>query len=309
MPFTRTLILGTGLIGASLGSALRARRLCTDVIGWDRDAAQLETALRVGALDRVASDPVEAARASDIVVLAVPVLAILEWMERLSPALAPHQLVTDVGSTKREIADRAAVLFGRAENALFLPGHPMAGKESGGAALADPHLFEGAAWLFTPVNRTACPNLPALEASAVWRKWVTDLGCRVIDFDPVRHDVLCAWVSHLPQMVSTALASLMDDELSGFTELNSIGGRALKEMTRLGASPFSMWGDIAHTNSEPLANALLALEQRIAQLRENLRTPDLRNEFARANHFRSQLYGATAEDPSGLGDRPLRTLE
>jgi prephenate dehydrogenase len=111
----------------------------------------------------------------------------------------------------------------------------------------------------------------------------------VLDLEPERHDVLCAWVSHLPQFLSTALTALLQDEFTAKDEVLPIGGRALREMTRLGASPYSMWRDVAHTNTDAIAAALLALEQRLTHLRENLKTPELRDEFERANRFRMQF--------------------
>ncbi len=114
------------------------------------------------------------------------------------------------------------------------------------------------------------------------------MGARTIDLDPARHDELVAWVSHLPQFAATALSALLEEEVGDAPELKDVGGRALREMTRLGASPFSMWRDIAHTNTEAVENALLALEQRLAHIRENLRTPELRDEFERANRFRRE---------------------
>ena len=145
----------------------------------------------------------------------------------------------------------------------MLPGHPMAGKEAGGAALADAGLFQGAMWLFTPMPRKKSGRI-----EREWREWVGRFGCRTMDLDAARHDQICAWVSHLPQMVSTAMAAMFAEEFQHVPELaaefESIGGRALKEMTRLGASPYSMWRDVAMTNTEPLAATLFALEQRLA---------------------------------------------
>ena len=112
------------------------------------------------------------------------------------------------------------------------------------------------------------------------------MGSRIIDIDPARHDEMVAWVSHLPQFMATALSALLEEEIGAAPELKDVGGRALREMTRLGASPFSMWRDIALTNTEPIERALLALEQRLAHIRENLRTPALRDEFKQANKFR-----------------------
>ena len=285
----RVLIVGTGLIGGSIGLALRAAAFSGEIVGTGPTAKTLETAQNLGAIDRWhARDAAGAAAAdADLIVLAGPVLSILDWMQRLAPALAPHQLVTDVGSTKVQIAELAAKLgYNQPGKARFLPGHPMAGKESGGAALAEAALFQNAMWLFTPLDESAHP----LEAE--WREWVAKFGARTMDLDPARHDEICAWVSHLPQMLSTALAALLEETFSSDParrdEIAAIGGRALRETTRLGASPYSMWRDIALSNTEPIAATLEALEQRLAHLRENLRAPGLKEEFRLANQFRSR---------------------
>jgi prephenate dehydrogenase len=304
-------ILGTGLIGASIGLALRAHGFSGRITGWDRDPKELQTALASGAIDRMADAPLAAAQTSDLIVLATPVFGILDWMEQLAPLLQPGQLVTDVGSTKQRICERATTLFNHKTAAAFLAGHPMAGKEVYGAAHAEAQLFRGAVWLFSCApEKTNGPDMGASlqverrveeqivegrieKLSQEWRTWVQRFGCRVVDVDPVRHDELCAWASHLPQMVGTALAALLEDEFGSTEdlrdELRDVGGRALREMTRLGASPFSMWRDVAQSNSERIAAALLALEQRLALLRENLKQPELRTEFERANRFRQHF--------------------
>lgn len=274
-------IVGTGLIGASTGLALRRARFAGEILGFDAQAAELEAAQSAGAIDRPA-DLSEACR-SDVILLAVPVLAILDWTARIASRTGPHQLVTDVGSTKAAIAAQAARLRGDGASVQILPGHPMAGKESGGAALADATLFDGAMWLFTPIHEETA-------LTAEWRAWVRKFGARTMDLDAARHDQICAWVSHLPQMVATAMSAMFEDEFAHAPELaadfQAIGGRGLREMTRLGASPYSMWRDVAHTNTQPLAATLFALEQRLAHLRENLKTPALREEFDKANAFR-----------------------
>ena len=384
----RISIFGTGLLGGSVGLALRAAGYKGSIVGVNRGPEQARIALEMGAIDSIAADPLEAARQSQVVVLAVPVYATLDWMERLAGVLGPGQLVTDVGSTKRMISEAAARLYNTPERAGFLPGHPMAGKERSGAALASADLFQGTVWLFTPwpVSRAsseasaagaeapssicgisgpaeAVPLLqsralqsnpgriegnvsghdfePALsspkgaedaakasgalapgqdsatealkghdfsrgedatkdkgalapegaseaskELMSEWRKWVAAMGSRSLDLDPVRHDEMVAWVSHLPQFLATSLSSLLEEEIGEAPELKDVGGRALREMTRLGASPYSMWRDIALTNTAPVELALQKLEQRLALLRENLRTPILREEFDQANKFR-----------------------
>lgn len=279
MAIERITIIGTGLIGASIGMALGDAGFEGEIVGIDASGEELAIAESTGAIMRSARSPeahAEAIAASDVVVLAVPVLAILDWMGRIQPHVREAALVTDTGSTKAQIAARAQEILPN-----FLPGHPMAGKERGGAALAEATLFSGAPWIFTPLHETT-----PLEQE--WRNWVQKFGAHVIDLDPARHDRLCAWVSHLPQMVSTAMTALLEDEIGDDADLRAIGGRALREMTRLGASPFSMWRDIALTNDQPIGDTLLALEQRLQHIRENLRTPGLREEFGKANLFKSR---------------------
>ena len=285
----RVVIVGTGLIGASVGLALRRAGFDGTITGIDGSAEEGLAAVRVCAVDAAlvpGEAAMEACRRAEVIVLAVPVLGILDWISKLGPMLGPDQLVTDVGSTKRVICELAAGQFAEAGSARFLPGHPMAGKESGGAALAEASLFDGAMWLFTPLT-----NAPTL-LEAEWVTWVGRFGARTMVLEAARHDQICAWVSHLPQMVATAMSAMFQDEFEQVPELaaefEAIGGRALREMTRLGASPYSMWRDVAMTNTEPLAATLFALEQRLAHLRENLRTPGLREEFEKANAFRAK---------------------
>ncbi len=281
----RIAILGTGLLGTSVGLALRAAGFKGSIVGWNRSAEGANEALSMHAIDSIAPDAVEAARESQVVVLCVPIYSTLDYMEQLAGILGPGHLVTDVGSTKAQITAAAGRLFNAPDRAGFLPGHPMAGKERGGAALGDGNLFRGAVWLFTDDPAWERSPLSATLASS-WRGWVVAMGSKTIDLDAGRHDELLAWVSHLPQFTATALSSLLEDHVGDAPELKQVGGRALREMTRLGASPFSMWRDIAHTNTAAIEAALEALEQRIAHIRENLRTPELRDEFERANQFR-----------------------
>lgn len=281
----RIFIIGTGLIGASTGLALRGAGFSGRIDGWDSSQLEMAAAVQMGAIDgRAASreNALELVRLAHVVVLAVPVLAIKDWMQQLAPVLRPGQLLTDVGSTKLEIAELAETLYETESTADFLPGHPMAGKESGGALLAESGLFDGAMWLFTPAAR----EMTLIEKA--WRGWVGCFGSQTLDMDAARHDELCAWVSHLPQMLSTALAALLEERFGDAAEIAAIGGRALRETTRLGASPYSMWRDVALTNTVPVADTLLALEQRLQHVRENLRTPELRDEFALANRFRQR---------------------
>ena len=177
-----------------------------------------------------------------------------------------------MGSTKGQITAAAGRLFNTPERAAFLPGHPMAGKERGGASLGEASLFRGAVWLFTD-DPAWQRSARGAELASDWREWVAAIGSKAIDLDAERHDELVAWVSHLPQFTATALSSLLEDQVGDAPELKHVGGRALREMTRLGASPFSMWRDIAHTNTAAIEAALLALEQRLATFAKTCARP------------------------------------
>src|SRR5258708_6755537 len=134
MAIARILVIGTGLIGASVGRALRHHGFAGEIVGWDQSSAELKTALENGSIDRAAGDPLHAAWEADVVLLAVPVLAILDWMSKLAPVMRPSQLLTDTGSTKLEIVKLGRTLFDGTERAYILPGHPMAGGTGAGAA-------------------------------------------------------------------------------------------------------------------------------------------------------------------------------
>jgi len=281
MVFKQVTIVGTGLIGGSLGLALKKRRLAGRIVGSDR-APVLARAQDCGAIEAGTPNPADAVRGSDLVVLATPVISILDLIDRLGPTVPPCTLVTDVGSTKAEIARRAAKSFGRSAGQRFLAGHPMAGKEQAGVEHADADLFEGAAWLFTPLPRQ---NVHA-GLCGEFVHCVEKLGAKIATLDPSDHDHFCAWISHLPQMISTALAASLVDEFGEDAPLLEVGGRALRELTRISGSPYSMWRDIAITNRKNLGAAMQKLEQRLAHIRENLDTKQLADEFERAHRLR-----------------------
>ncbi len=273
-------IVGTGLIGGSLGLALRQQGFAGDLVGCDRPEV-LDAAVGRGAIDRGETDVRQAAQGCDIVVLATPVGGILSTFEKLAPTLPPGTLITDTGSTKVQLVERARMVFGEEAGIRVLPGHPMAGKEHSGIENADADLFRDAVWLITPIGA----DQPYTERQREYIELLESIGAKVVAMDPERHDRLCAWISHLPQMIATALASTLRDELGDDEAIKEIGGRALREMTRIAGSPYSMWRDIALTNSQNIDEALLRFEQQLAHLRENLRGPGLRELFENGNKF------------------------
>ena len=281
MSIRQITIVGTGLIGGSLALALKKYGFKGRIVGCDRSPV-LERARDKGAIDAGRTDPADAVRSSQVIVLAAPVIAIIDLIGRLGPTLPPKTLLTDVGSTKAEILARATKVFGKNTRQRFLAGHPMAGKESSGVESADPDLFQGAAWFLTP-----SPDQKIDEGlSGEFLLLLEKIGARIAILDAPAHDHFCAWASHLPQMISTALASSLVEEFGEDAPVLEAGGRALREMTRIAASSYSMWRDITLTNKKNLRNALLKLEQRLAHIRENLDTRELAMEFERAHHLR-----------------------
>jgi prephenate dehydrogenase len=275
-------IVGTGLIGGSFALALRKKKFAGTIVGCDRESA-LQRARQCGAIDKGYVEPVDAVRGSQVVLLATPVLAIVDLIGRLGPSLPASTLLTDVGSTKASVVEQAIKVFGKEAGRRFLAGHPMAGKEHSGVEYADPDLFQNAAWFLTP--------LPAQNLSqgmndgifAEFSGWIDQIGARIAILPADDHDRLCAWISHVPQMISTALAAALVDEFGEDAPLLPAGGRALREMTRISASPYSMWRDIAISNKKNIEDALFRVEQRLAHIRENLATGALADEFERAH--------------------------
>jgi len=281
MAIRQITIVGTGLIGGSLGLVLKKGGFRGKIVGCD-SASVLKRAKRARAIDVGLADPIEACLGSDVVVLATPVGSIIELIERLAQRISSSTLLTDVGSTKGEIVSRATKAFGKDAARRFLAGHPMAGKENSGVAFADADLFRGAVWFVTPLLGQKLKSGIIGE----YLKLVKKTGARIAELDAAEHDELCAWISHVPQMISTALAATLVEEYGEKAPLLESGGRALREMTRISASPYSMWRDIALTNKKSIRDALLKLEQRLAHIRENLDTRELAMEFERAHHLR-----------------------
>jgi prephenate dehydrogenase len=261
-------IVGTGLIGASFGLALRKAGFEGTITGVS-SAPAIAEAMAAGAIDRGAP-LAEAAGEADLIFLSQTIGRILDTLHHLDPLVRPGTLVTDAGSTKCEIVDVARQYLARCQ---FLGGHPMAGKEKRGASAADADLFRGRTWVLTPDE----PSELKTAAAAEFRAWLERIGARVFVLDADRHDQAVAWISHLPQLVSTALGATVPEE---WLPLSATG---LEDMTRLALSSYDLWRDIVTTNTDHIDRALAAYIQKLEHIRENLRTRQLQEEFTRAS--------------------------
>jgi prephenate dehydrogenase len=280
MAFQQITIVGVGLIGGSFGLAARKAGFQGRIVGCDRPEV-LARARQSLAIDCGEPDVAAASRGSDLIFLATPVGSIIDVLEQ-APIFPRDALITDAGSTKQAVVERARAVLGAGAVQRFLPGHPMAGKELSGIGHADADLFQDAVWLFTPLDGQDLNS----GAMADFLALVESMGARTAQVNVERHDRLCAWISHLPQMIATALGATLEDEFGDDPQLHAIGGRALREMTRIASSPYSMWRDIALTNTANIQEAILRLEQRLTYIRENLRTRALAEEFELAQRFR-----------------------
>jgi prephenate dehydrogenase len=275
-------IVGTGLIGASFGLALRQAGFGGPIVGVSSEAA-LAGAVAAGAVDRGAP-LAEAVAGADLIFLSQTIGRILDTVRRLDPLVRPGALVTDAGSTKCEIVDAARQSLARCQ---FLGGHPMAGKEKRGPAAAEAGLFRGRTWALTPDGG---PEELETPAARDFRGWLERIGARVLVLDSDEHDRIAALTSHLPQLASTALAAAIGARVRAPREI-SLAGPGLAGMTRLALSGYPLWRDILATNAGHIDRALAAYIQELEHIRENLRSRELEREFEMAAALATRARG------------------
>jgi prephenate dehydrogenase len=241
--FGRVAIIGVGLIGGSLGLALLERGLAREVTGAGSRRENLQLALEMGAINRIAASPAEAADSAELVVIATPVSATIPVLHEIKPFLAPGAVVTDVGSTKSAVVFEAEkILPGGGD---FLGGHPKVGCEQNGVRGADPYLFENAFYIITPTGGTRP------EDAARVREMALGVGARVIEMDPASHDLAVAAVSHLPHLLAAALVNTVAG-LPCSAQMLPLAAGGFRDVTRIAAGSPVMWRDIFKTNKRYL---------------------------------------------------------
>jgi prephenate dehydrogenase len=252
-------IVGVGLIGGSLALALRRAAAVSTIVAADRDREALERASALGVIDHAADSISEAARGADLVVIALPVRAVGGALHDVGLALEPHAVVTDVGSTKGEVV-RIARDELRQRFARFVPGHPIAGRETSGVEAATADLYRGARVVLTPQ-----PETDADAVDTVRSAWEA-AGARVTQLAADVHDRIFAAVSHLPHILSFALVSEIADRPDA-AELLGFAAGGFRDFTRIAASSPEMWRDISLQNRGALLAELDRYEARLAVFR------------------------------------------
>ncbi len=260
---TRVAIIGTGLIGASIGLGLReqADEKTIEIVGHDRNTQRARTAERRKAIDKRENSALAAVRDASLVIISTPILAMREVMREIANALMPGAVVTDTGSTKGEVMRWARDLLPTSIN--FVGGHPMAGKTEVGADHADPRLFEGARWVVVPTRNASQAAVETVTGFAA------GLGAKPMFMDPDEHDAYAAAVSHLPMLAAAALFRLTRDS-EAWPELSMLASSGFRDTTRLAGTDEQMAHDIALTNRDQVVHWLQRYRGAIYDLEDQL---------------------------------------
>jgi len=276
--FSRVAVVGVGLVGGSIGLALKARGLASHVAGVTLDAREARAALRARAIDTGGTDLAAGLAGAEVVVLAAGVSA-LPALAREALALAGESaLVTDVGSVKRAVASAAG------RDPRFVPGHPMAGSEKRGVEHAHPELFDGTVAVLTPIF--SAPWAVA-RATRFWRA----LGARVVRMSPRDHDERAAAASHAPYAVAAGIAAALSDRAG------ILAARGFRDTTRVAASDPALWTSILLENSDAVGRALGAFRGSLREIERAIRSGDpraLSTRLARAARARSRRVSETS---------------
>jgi prephenate dehydrogenase len=252
-PLDRVAIVGVGLLGASLGLALKARGLAAQIVGVGRRKVSLDTALEVGAIDAVAPNPAAAAAEADLLIVATPAALVVSILDEVRGANNPNLVVTDVASTKVAICGHAAAIWPAPRR--FVGSHPMAGGEKFGPEHGRPDLYEDTVCLVEESS-----ELDPVARAAVCRLWES-VGARVVSVSPGEHDPILARTSHLPHVVASAVAALAAEGGAG----SLFVGNGFRDLTRIADSRPEVWRDICLTNRTALLESLSGLDARLRE--------------------------------------------
>jgi prephenate dehydrogenase len=247
----RIALLGVGLLGGSLGKIWREKRPHLHIIGFGRPQTVAE-ALALGLIDEATSDIQVAAHDADLVILATPIHTILAHLEAIAPHLKAGAIVTDVGSVKSPIMEKAQKVL-KPENP-FIGGHPMAGSEKSGPSAADAFLFENATYVLCPPPQYSNEIFESSFTEII--DLIEDTGARILILEAHRHDTIAATISHVPQLIAVSmmnLAASLNQNDPAFLQLAAGGFR---DITRIASSAFPMWHDILETNVPAISHAI-----------------------------------------------------
>lgn len=277
--FKKVAIIGVGLIGGSLGLAIKKKKLARSVVGIGRRRPSIQAALRCGAIDVGTKDLRSGVRDADLVIVATPVCTITKIVKKIVRDLKSGAILTDVGSTKSQIIEEIEIYL--RDRISFVGSHPLAGSEKRGVNFANADLFRGSTVIMTKTRKTKSSSIKSL--SQFWRS----LGvARVVVKTPEEHDRIVAEISHLPHLMATALINSVSDKSLKFA------AAGFKDATRIAASDPDIWRDICVTNRRQILKSLDRFERsllRIKALIKNASREKLCREFAKSKRIREKL--------------------
>ena len=283
MRFSRVAVIGVGLIGGSFALALKRARLARHIVGAGRSRANLKRALRRRAIDSIANSPAAAAENADLIFIATPVSHFENIFREIRANLKPSAIVTDGGSTKRDVVAAARQGLGK-KLAQFIPAHPIAGAEKSGVVAAHSGLFEDRNVVLTPLKANDPKKVKTLEKA--WRR----LKAKVSRMSPAEHDAVFAAVSHLPHLLAYGLVS----DIAGRRNSRQLFGYAaggFRDFTRIASSHPEMWRDICIANRDSLLKELGRFSRKMLQIRKQLqkrKAKSLENTFLKARSARDR---------------------
>jgi len=281
----RVTILGTGLIGGSFALALRKDLTDISISGWDRPEVVREKEVR-NVFDETFSGNLGLALAkADLIYVALPIAVTLDLFSEIARQAPPSALVTDACSTKLRIMEESSQLFAGNSGAIFLGGHPMAGKELSGIAAADADLFRGHSYALIAEGEAIATPTASEPRIAAFVKILEKIGAQPLWIGAQQHDYAVGLASHLPQLAAVALAAFLYDRLDENGLPITLAGPGLRDSLRLAGSPYSTWRDIILTNKELLSASLDLFARRLDDLRERLGSRDLEADFDAANEL------------------------
>ena len=275
-------LIGCGLMGGSFALALKRAGLVRRVVGYSKSPSTTERARQLGVIDIEAPSALLAVSGADLVLLAVPVAATEATLKAIRHLVNPDMLIMDVGSSKRDVVDAARRVL-KHDVGVFVPCHPITGREVSGVENADAGLYQGRQVILTPIERTLTTKLD--KARALWQA----LGCEVLEMSPESHDAAFAAVSHLPHLVAFALMNSIADQPEGQDYL-SMAGPGFRDFSRIAASDPQMWRDVLIANREELGRQTALFQQALADLQKLIasgQADDLERLINRASHARA----------------------
>jgi prephenate dehydrogenase len=279
-------IIGLGLIGGSIGLALKERSKDIKVVGIPRREETIREALDRGAVDEGTTDHRKGVRDADIVFICTPINRIIPILKEIASEVKNGAVVTDVGSTKESIVSQAEKIMPK--DAYFVGGHPMAGKEEVKLEAAEPGLFEGKTWILTATPKTSKKALETVK------EVVRLLGGLVVRMEPKLHDLAVAGISHMPLALAAALVNTIGDSKKGKQEMRLCAASGFRDTTRIASGDPILGVDMFTTNKKAVLKMISGFKKSLSRLEKHIKAADpkmIKRELKRAKDLRDSIYG------------------